>query len=200
MTMPPENNEASSMSEALLMALGNLDRAEREQAIEQAAETADPEGLVDLIAAEDAVRRNAALDALTKGGRRSVPALLGALGDPDPEVVMFAASTLGRTRDATAVPHLCRLLRHEDINVAQAAIESLGLLRASAALDPLGELLGGDPWLRFAVVHTLGEIGSPTSVRTLLGMLAETDARESAIEALGKIAISRCIYSSPATR
>ena len=146
-----------------------------------------PRTSVGLIAADDAIRRNAALEALTKGGRRSVPALVRALSDPDPEVVMFAAQTLGKTRDPSAIPHLAALLRHGDINVCQAAIESLGELRAVSMLDTLGELLKGDSWLRFAVVHTLGEIGDPSSVRTLIALLDDEHLRDGAIAALGKI-------------
>jgi HEAT repeat protein len=171
----------------VLLALSNLDRPERERAIEEAAETADPENLVGLIAVEDAARRNAAIEALTKGGQRSVPALIRALRHPDPEVVMFAANTLGKTRDRSAIPHLVRVLRHRDINVCQAAIESLGLLHAEAALSALDQLLDGDPWLRFAIVHTLGEIGHPSSLRTLSALLEDPMLSESAVGALGKI-------------
>jgi HEAT repeat protein len=190
---PPDKTEAESLSEAVLLALGNLDRAERQQAIEQASEAADPHSLIGMIGADDAVRRNAALDALTRGGRRSVPALVSALADADPEVVMFAAATLGKTRDPSAVPHLVQLLRHPDINVAQASIESLGQLRAASALSALADMLGGDPWLRFAVVHTMGEIGHPRSVETLLGVMDDPEMRDSAIDALGKIAAPAAI-------
>jgi HEAT repeat protein len=178
---------AQSLNEAVLLALADLDRSQREQAIERAAEAVDPDKLVGLISNDDAVRRNAALEALTKGGRRSVPSLIRALSDPDPEVVMFAASTLGKTRDASAIPHLAAVLKHPDINVCHAAIESLGELRAVSMLDTLGEMLKGDSWLRFAVVHTLGEIGDPSSVRTLIGLLDDEYLREGAIAALGKI-------------
>ena len=178
---------AGSLNEAVLLALSNLDRAGRERAIEKAAEDADPDRLVELISADDALRRNAAMQALGKGGRRSVPALLRALGDSDPEVVMFAASTLGKTRDPAAIPHLVKVLKHTDMNVCQAAIESLGELRAVSTLDALGELLRGPIWLRFAVVHTLGEIGDPSSARTLIGLLGDEQVRQSAVAALGKI-------------
>ena len=177
----------SPLNEAVLLALAELDRAQRERAIEDAAETADPERLVALISNDDAIRRNAALEALGKGGRRSVPALLRALHDPDPEVVMFAASTLGRTRDRSAIPHLAGILKHDDINVCQAAIESLGELRAVSTLDALAELLKGHSWLRFAVVHTLGEIGDPRSIPTLIPLLKDEHLRDGAIVALGKI-------------
>ena len=178
---------AQSLNEAVLLALADLDRSQRERAIQKAAEDADPDRLVGLISTEDAVRRNGALEALGRGGRRSVPALVRALRDPDPEVVMFAASTLGKTRDPSAIPHLAEVLKHSDINVCQAAIESLGELRAVSVLGTLGELLRGDGWLRFAVVHTLGEIGDPSSVRTLIDLLGDEQLRDAAVAALGKI-------------
>jgi HEAT repeat protein len=176
-----------SLNEAVLLAINNLDRPEREQAIDRAAESADPEQLVGLISTEDAVRRNAALEALSRAGGRSVPALIRALDDPDSEVVMFAASTLGKTRDPAAIPHLAKVLKHADINVCQAAVESLGALRAVSALGALNALLAGELWIRFSVVHTLGEIGDPTSVPTLVGLLGDSQLRENAITALGKI-------------
>ena len=178
---------AQSLNEAVLLALADLDRSQRQQAIQKASQDADPDRLVGLISNEDAVRRNAALEALGKGGRRSVPALLRALKDPDPEVVMFAASTLGKTRDPSAIPHLAAVLKHSDINVCQAAIESLGELRAVSMLDTLRELLRGDAWLRYAVVHTLGEIGDPSSVDTLIDLLGDESLRDAAVGALGKI-------------
>jgi HEAT repeat protein len=182
-----DNSGGSSLNDAVLLAISNLARPEREQAIERAAETADPEQLVGLISTDDAIRRNAAMEALARGGRRSVPALVKALEDQDPEVVMFAATTLGKTRDLSAIPHLARALQHGDINVCHAVVETLGCLRAVAALDALSALLDGDPWLRFAVVHTLGEIGHPSSVPTLVGLLRDADVRDTALTALGKI-------------
>src|SRR6476620_6206445 len=178
---------AASLSEAVLAAVADLDRSDREQAISRAAQSADPEQLVKLISTDDAVRRNAAFDALGRGGRRSVPALARALRDPDPEVIMFAAQALGKTHDPAAIPHLVALLKHSDLNVCQAAIESLGELRAVSTLGALGELLRGHSWLRFAVVHSLGDIGDPSSIRTLIGLLGDEQLRNSAVAALGKI-------------
>jgi len=178
---------AQSLNEAVLLALADADRSQRERAIEKAAENVDPERLVALISNDDAIRRNAALEALTKAGRRSVPALLKALEDPDAEVVMFAASTLGKTRDRSAIPHLALLLKHDDVNVCQAAIESLGDLRAVSTLDALVGLLQGHTWLRITVVHTLGQIGDARSIPTLLGLLDDDQLRDSAIDALCRI-------------
>ena len=74
---------------------------------------------------------------------------------------MFAASTLGKTRDRVGHSPSRAVLKHSDVNVCQAAIESLGRAARRVDAGPLGELLRGDAWLRFAVVHTLGEIGDP---------------------------------------
>src|SRR5688572_4514903 len=94
--IPTEKTGLEPLSDALLMGLGHADLAERQRAIDEAARDVDARQLVGMIAGDDVIRRNSSLAALTKGGRRSVPALLQSLQDPDPEVVMFATSTLGK--------------------------------------------------------------------------------------------------------
>jgi len=186
--------DGDSIASAILNALNHHDRRVRARVIEEAARAADPDLLVRAVADHrDAVRRNAAMDALVRGGVRSVPALVRALDDPDPEVVMFAASVLGKTRDREAVPHLLRLLRYEDVNIVQAAIESLGHLRAQAAVTPLIELLDRDPWLRYGAVHALGEIGDARAADPLGAVLADDEVWEMAIAALGKVRSVRAI-------
>jgi len=137
---------------------------------------------------EDAARRVAVLDALARGGSRSISALVSALRSNDADVSMYAATALGEARDAAAVPHLIRLLQHPDLNVAQAAIDALGKLRALAAASPIEAMLEADPWLRFAAAHALGEIGHPGSVHALMRAAGDPAISELAIEALGKVA------------
>ena len=100
---------------------------------------------------------------------------------------MFAAGVLGKTRERAAIPHLVGLLTHLDVNVVQQAIESLAQLRASSAVGALLATLDEDPWLRFAAVHALGEIGDPRAVDKLATLLGDEVAREAVIGALGKI-------------
>ncbi|HLK90460.1 MAG TPA: HEAT repeat domain-containing protein [Polyangia bacterium] len=184
----PAGSIGSSLEEALYAALGAADRAPRRDAIQTAARTADPDALVGLVAGHaDSVRRNAAIDALSRGGTRSLPALMRALRHADAEVVMFAAGILGKTRDGTAVPELVKLLEHRDINVAQQAAESLGHLRSPLAVEALCRALGGDPWLRFAAVHALGEIGDPRAVAAIVPLLDDEMLCAEVTEALGKI-------------
>jgi HEAT repeat protein len=183
-----ETTPATSLEDALRAALGNQEREERAAAIREASTSADPEALVVLMGDHaDSISRNAAMDALSRGGGRSLSALVRALRHPDPEVVMFAAGVLGKTRDRAAIPHLVGLLTHLDVNVVQQAIESLAQLRASSAVGALIATLDEDPWLRFAAVHALGEIGDPRAVSKLATLLGDEGTRGAVIGALGKI-------------
>jgi HEAT repeat protein len=177
-----------SLTSALLAALDAGERPSREQAIAHAAEATDPEDLVQLMGdGRHSRRRNAAMEALSRGGTRSIPALLRALRSDDAELVMFAANVLGRTRDPAAVPHLVALLEHQDPNVGQAAIDALAQLRATVAVGSLVKALDRDPWLRFSAVDALGEIGDAQAVGPLVGLLEDESIRLGVIEALGKI-------------
>jgi len=178
----------SSLSDAILSALEHADRTLRSAAIAEASRTVDPDRLILALGDEDnAERRNAAIGALTQAGPRSMPALIRALKHKDPEVVLFTVGVLGKSRDPAAIPHLVGLIDHEEINVAQAAIDSLSQLRSTVAVEGLVRALDRDPWLRFAAVHALGEIGDPRAIRPLVPLLEDEIVRDAVIEALGKI-------------
>jgi HEAT repeat protein len=180
--------DAYSLEHVLLAALDDPNVESRRQAIAHAARMVDPAELVTVLGDhENAERRNAAIEALSRAGARGVPSVIRALSDLDPEVVMFAAGILGKSRDAAAIPHLVRLLEHDDINVLQQAIDSLASLRASVAVEGLLKTLNRDPWLKFAAVRALGEIGDWRAVESLAGLLGDDLVGEAAIEALGKI-------------
>jgi len=177
-----------SLATALRAALDERDRHRREEAIAEAAQTVTPDELVGMMGDGDSSRRrNAAMEALTRGGPRSIPALLRALRSDDPELVMFATNVLGRARDPAAIPHLVALLDHEDSNVAQGAIDALAQLRAGTAVESLVKTLDRDPWLRFSAVQALGEIGDSQAVGPLVALLSDDSIRLGVIEALGKI-------------
>jgi HEAT repeat protein len=178
---------AQSLDEALLAALGDARAPAGKPGL---AEGSDGPGdaRVPQGKNEDAARRVAVLDALARGGSRSISALVSALRSNDDDVAMYAATALGEARDPAAVPHLIRLLQHPDLNVAQAAIDALGKLRAQSAASPIEAMLEADPWLRFAAAHALGEIGHPGSVHALMRAANDPAVSELAVEALGKTA------------
>jgi HEAT repeat protein len=186
---PPATKGAhTTLESALLAALSAVDRGERAEAIDGASEEVDPDQLVEAVGDHgDSRRRNAAIEALVQGGSRSVPALIRALRHADTEVVMFSAGVLARIGNAAAIPHLVALLDHSDTNVAQQAIDSLSQLRSPRAVDALTTMLDRDPWLRFAAIHALGEIGDRRAVATLAPLLDDPAARSAVVEALGKI-------------
>jgi HEAT repeat protein len=187
----PEDTSArspESLTASLLAALGAADGAERARAIAGAAEMVDPDLLVEAVADQaDARRRNAAMDALATGGARSVPALVRGLRHPDCEVVMFSAGVLARTGSPAAIPHLVSLLDHEDVNVVQQVIDGLSQIRTTLAVDALVKVLDRDPWLRFAAVHALGEIGDQRAVSALAPLIGDELVRGAVVRAMGKI-------------
>lgn len=178
-----------TLDEALLAALAEGEASDSVEGGRGEPGRASPNGTPELTGPSvEGDKRAAVLDALARGGSRSLSALIGALRSGDDDVVMYAATALGDSHDPAAVPHLIRLLQHPDLNVAQAAIDSLGKLRAQSAAAPIEAMLEADPWLRFAAAHALGEIGHPGSVHALMRGTSDPAISELAIEALGKVA------------
>ncbi|MDM7915218.1 MAG: hypothetical protein QUU85_08130, partial [Candidatus Eisenbacteria bacterium] len=74
-----EETPPTVLAEAVMSALADRDRARRREAIETASTWADPEELLACVGdPSDSRRRNAAMDALVRGGLRSVPVLIKA--------------------------------------------------------------------------------------------------------------------------
>ncbi|MCU1227848.1 MAG: lyase [Acidobacteria bacterium] len=78
--------------------------------------------------------------------------------EPDINVASSIVSSLGKYRDAGALPHLMRALQRDDL------------------------------WLKFHVVEALGEIGDRSALPAILPLYAEKSLRKPVLEAVGKIA------------
>jgi len=173
----------------IVAALQESHPALRERAIALAARHLAPETLGRFVGDdENAVLRNAALSALERQGPYAVPHLVSLSRGENPEVAMFAVQILSRIKDPGSAQALLPLLEHADSNIAQAAIEALGALRAREAVPGLIRLLDADLWLQFAAVAALGEIGDPRAVRPLLDTMANEMLAEPAVDALARIA------------
>jgi HEAT repeat protein len=163
--------------------------AVREQAIRLATRYIEPDVLGALVAdGINAARRNGALAALERQGPYAVPYLVKLLGSPDAELVMFALQILARIGDVSATTGMLPLLHHADPNVAQAAVEALGRLRATGAVPALLEQLHGNLWLQLAAVNALGEIGDPAAAADLLSLVPDSFVAEQAVRSLQRIA------------
>jgi len=173
----------------IISALQEPEPALREKAIALAARHLPPEVLGRFVGNdENAVLRNAALAALERQGPYAVPHLVALSRGENAEVAMFAVQILSRIKDRGSAQALLPLLEHGDSNIAQAAIEALGALKAREAVPGLIRLLDADLWLQFAAVAALGEIGDPRAVQPLLDAVPNDMLSEPAVDALGRIA------------
>jgi len=120
----------------------------------------------------------------------SVPTLLSALEDKDPDVRNVAARSLGRMKLQAAEEALVELLGKHDqavsARIAAICIE-MGPRTAPLLIRSLRE---GTPKARFWAARILGEIKDTRAVRSLGDALAdkEPDVRSSSVWALGMIA------------
>ncbi len=180
--------QAGATDAEIVAALQEPQPALRERAIALAARHLAPETLGRFVGDdENAVLRNAALSALERQGPYAVPHLVSLSRGENPEVAMFAVQILSRIKDPGSAQALLPLLEHPDSNIAQAAIEALGALRAREAVPGLIRLLDADLWLQFAAVAALGEIGDPRAVQPLLETISNEMLAEPAVDALARI-------------
>jgi hypothetical protein len=87
----------------------------------------------------DETRIAATVDALAAFAGDAESALIALASSQQPAVAADVAQVLGRRRNPRSVPTLIGLLRHDDDNVAVAAIEALGRAGGRAAVDALVE-------------------------------------------------------------
>ena len=66
-------------------------------------------------------------------------------------------------------------------------IDGLSQIRSTLAVEALVKVLDRDPWLRFAAVHALGEIGDQRAVSALAPLIDDESVRGAVIRAMGKI-------------
>lgn len=175
---------------AVLAALEDPAPPVRERAIRYGARLLEPATLLHLVGRHDhAVLRNAAIAALERQGPYAMSHLVETLRETrDAELLMFTLQLLARIGDHRAAPAIEPLVRHNDPNVAQAAIEALGAVGAIEALPTLIDALAGDLWFQLAAVDALGKLGDSRAVPALLGLVPTSLAAEEALRSLAAIA------------
>jgi hypothetical protein len=138
--------------------------------------------------ADPRVRRAAVGAVIKLGARGAVPALLGVLADPIPEVRLQAVLGLAEAKDARAVPWLVEAMsRESDSTVRTAMVRALGklpsedgILALVAEAQPGGPLRRKPIERRIAAVEALAEAGTERA-RAALKELASD--REPAVRA-----------------
>jgi len=179
---------SAGRDQAIVVGLTDASPLVRQNAIALAARYLTPEVLAEFLADdENAILRNAAQAALERQGPHAIPHLVSLTQGPNHEVAFFAVQILSTINDVSAKQALLPLLDHTDRNIAQAAVEALGHMRAPEAVPALIRLLVGDPWLQFAAASALGRIGDARAVGPLLERLDDELLAEMVVEALGRI-------------
>ena len=129
------------------------------------------EKLVTQLASSDVEERRAAAYALGQsGGKDAVPHLINALSDPDLYVRTYAIQSLRDLRDPRAVNRLCELLTEQaaEPQIVSNVMRALGSIKSPLALPTLlAALESDDPFTRYDVAFTLGEIGDPAAIPAL---------------------------------
>lgn len=113
---------------------------------------------------------------------------------------------LGDSGEQTAVPDLITALEHENGNARRLAASALGKLKASAAVQPLLQLLAHEekPQVRSYAIKALGKIGDPVAQEMLTQIAADDTEKyytrasaEAALKKLSKSRKKRSISTSP---
>ena len=176
----------------LLRLLGDQRSEVAYQAAQSLVDMDDPraaEGVAGLFGSENSALRNLAFDILVRMGDKALVPVVEKVADPDRDVRKFAVDALAGMRLVAAETPLIRALFDPDNNVAMAAAEALGNLGASRATPHLVECVHKGPWLNYAAIKSLGQIGGEEALNALL----EVDDHEDrivlyhTIDALGRI-------------
>lgn len=165
----------------------------RKAAVEAVLAHPDRDGALDgLIAAlreeANAGQRNSAAEALVRLGTVAVPAVLGRVGDRDPEVRKFVVDVLGEIADRRTIPALVGALADGETNVRTAAVEALGKIGDERAVEGLLAVLEkGDLWLQHAALSALGRIGRPLPRPLLARLVDHPQLRRAVYDLIGQV-------------
>ena len=178
--------------------LGSTDLLLQESASSVLATIADDRVLAPLLHAlmssDWIVRMHAVKGLGLIGARQAVTALMPLLQDKVKAVREETTHVLAQIGDC-AVPELLEGITHPEWLVRLHAVEALGKTKSARAVKPLLSVLfnDADSAVRVDAARSLGEIGDPQAVESLLVTLKEDPIRPVAIEALGKIGDPRAV-------
>ena len=119
-------------------------------------------GLAACLRSEDAALRNDVIEAFRQLGDEVAPILRSLLGDPDPDVRIFAVNILDSERHPDMERWLIEVIeRDAHVNVCATAVDLLCEVGTEAAIDPLLQLKARfirEPYIQFAADLALKRI------------------------------------------
>ncbi len=142
---------------------------------------------------DDALLRNAAMEAFRALGGKALKSLVSLLKDKDPDVRIFAANMLGDIKDAISLQALLSALNDPADNVRIASAESLGKIRDEKAIEVLAGLMDDTTWVAMAAIEAIGEIGGDKALSVLYRCLEKEEYRGMTFAAIEKAGNQHCI-------
>ncbi len=177
--------------DALIGLLGDSDwrvrRASVDSILTGDSQILTPQVLQSLYDEENAGRRNAAIDLLTRFGRKIVPHLGPHLNSGNPDVQMFLIQMLGDIHDRTYLEEIVSAVESKEDNVASAAILALGKIGEPGSLPLILRLLqSSDPWKQFQAIEAAGEMRDPGVLPALILLRNSPYCGKQILKTLGK--------------
>jgi HEAT repeat protein len=139
---------------------------------------------------ENPGRRNAAVEALVRIGRRMVVPLLEATESPDVDVRKLVVDALAGIGSERATPRLAALLGDADANVRGAAADALaalGGIEAQRALRTAALREDEETLVRFAALRGLARLEAPLRASDLASAISDPMLRAVAFGVLGRV-------------
>lgn len=173
--------------------LASEDFEQRQKAIEVVSSLHSPEiykEVGDLLDADDAVVRNAAISVMTAWGHKITDLIIKRTESYSENQKIYACNILGDIKDPRAVDTLLSLLTDEDGNVRFAAAEAIGKIGSKTATISLLHYLNSrmdEPWEQFPLILTLGEIKDERSVLPLLHLAENEMLKQPVLQAISNI-------------
>ncbi|MDX1978468.1 MAG: HEAT repeat domain-containing protein [Pseudanabaenaceae cyanobacterium bins.68] len=189
---PPSAPELGGI-EALLAEFDRADRPDRFsqvlQKLRRCRENVVPE-LLNRLDTEDLAQ--AKKTALALGYLRSpqaIPALVAIASDPERATFTHAITALSHIGNNESLNYLIGFLTNPSVQIQAAAARVLGKTNLTAAPALVDALKRGDDLVKINAAHSLGQLGAPVAVTTLIDLLTYpvSAIRQEAAWALGQI-------------
>jgi HEAT repeat protein len=159
-----------------------------------------PQILLALYDEENAGRRNAAIDILSRFGPDILPFLESHLQTTNVDVRMFLVNILGEMRNDSHIDFILQSLQHKDKNLVSAAILALGRIGRAETAEKLRDFLrGSDTWFTFQAIDAAGEMQEPSLIPDLVRLSGFSYFHAAAVKALSRfhdISAYRALVSS----
>ncbi|MEE8574992.1 MAG: HEAT repeat domain-containing protein, partial [Thermodesulfobacteriota bacterium] len=133
---------------------------------------------------------NIACEILGRLGDAALVSMISLLDEDDDDVLKFAIDVIGAIRNPLPVSDLIPLIMHENANIRASVAVTLGMLKATEAIDALIDLIHDDEeWVKFSALEAIGEIGGKNITDQLLEVYeGEGITRIAALDALSQLA------------